>query len=324
MRFIKFAVVAFSCFITACNEQRGKAKTNAITTDNTSSQNEGSSATGEQEGKYEIHGILDPGIDNTVAFAMKTPRGWKMQQSFTREWSGATPINIIYIALTSPDGNSMIEYLPSASYSYTDGPTANSLRQAAIDYGAPQQNRPGELQPMQPLDYVKNILMPQLAQRGLQMQVTGENASPSTQEPNNTTRASAYLDGVMNNGRKVRVDCVVTLQSTNMNGDIFYSWSVLPTVTQSSTDLEACFAFTKDGQNSVVFNPAWLQQHQQLVNNGNRTNSRIAKEMGDAQRAYHDNQVRNRDEIVHLNEEQTQETIGGKEEKKEEKVEGVH
>ncbi|MDQ3142058.1 MAG: hypothetical protein M3Q56_07410 [Bacteroidota bacterium] len=302
MKFLNFIFLAIFCIVTACNEQQAKSKTNAETTVANSTGNtiNNDEAISGQEGKYEIHGILDPGLDNMVAFAMKTPRGWKMQQTFTREWRGAAPINIIYIALTSPDGNSMIEYLPSASYYYTDGPTANSLRQAAIDYGAPAQNNPGELAPMQSLDYIKNVLMPQLAQRGLQMQVTGEKESPFSQEPENITKSSAYLDGVMNNGKKVRVDCVITCQTTNMNGDKVYSWNVLPTVTQSSADIEACFAFTKDGQNSVVINPAWQQQNSQLVSNGNRTNNRIAKQMGDAQRAYQDNLVKNRDELAEM------------------------
>ena len=65
---------------------------------------------------YEVRGLLDPGINNMIAFAFKIPRGWQLHQSFTRVWNGAVPSNVIDIRLNAPDQRSAIEYLPEAGY----------------------------------------------------------------------------------------------------------------------------------------------------------------------------------------------------------------
>jgi hypothetical protein len=130
---------------------------------------------------YDLHGIIDPGIGNMVAFALKTPHGWKLQQSFTRIWNGSTPLPQIHLLLTSPDGNNSIEYLPSTSYYYQDGPSVRSLRQTAAQMGMPQQTHPGEMPPTQPLQYLQNILLPQLRQYGLQVKLTAQQNLPNQQ-----------------------------------------------------------------------------------------------------------------------------------------------
>jgi hypothetical protein len=266
-----FAMYVSCCFSTGCNGQAGKNQH----TMSVASQTQQKTVAGKTPA-YDLHGIIDPGIGNMVAFALKTPRGWTLQQSFTRIWNGSTPLPQIHLLLTSPDGNDHIEYLPSASYYYSDGPTARSLRQTATQMGMAQQNRPGEMAPVQPLQYLQHILLPQLKQRGLQLQVTNQQVLPNKQKSNNQVEATAYVDGIAG-GKKVRVECVIGLTTSNLNGDVFYNWYAVGSISQSTTDMEKCYVFTKATQNSLAMNPAWEQRNSQLVRNGNIANDEIAR-----------------------------------------------
>lgn len=221
---------------------------------------------------YEVHGIVDPGMNNLIAFALKIPHGWRMRQSFTREWNGATPVNQIYVHVTAPDGQRQIEFLPERPYYFVDGPMARQGRQMAAMYGAPQTTSPYEAAPMSAMTYLKRILLPRLAQRGLHLAISGEHEQALPPKGAATRRSSAYVDGRLPNGRLARIECQVNITPTNVNGDTYYNWSALPTITQSSTDLAATFAYVAAARTSLVFNPAWVQQNQQLVSNGQRSN----------------------------------------------------
>ena len=227
--------------------------------------------------RYEVRGLIDPGINNMVAYAFKIPRGWQMHQSFQRAWNGAVPSNVIYISLNSPDTRSGIEFLPQASYYFVDGPQARSMAQMAAQYGGTPQD-PHRLAPMPPLVYLKRLLLPQLARTaGGQIRVTGEQGGPVRNLGQGQQQTSAYVDGVLASGRKVRIEVTLTSLSSNMNGEIYCNWSANTSITQSDTDLPATYAYTKAAQKSVVFNPAWQQQIQQLTNTGVQSNNAEAQ-----------------------------------------------
>lgn len=248
---------------------------------------------------YELHGILDPGINNMVAFALQTPTDWKLQQSFTRTWNGSTPISQIYIKVISPDQATTIEFLPHSPYYYADGPTTRSLRQTAASYGYPQQANPGEMAPMPPSEYLKRVYLPYLAQNGMRVQIIKENSLPAKTLSATTQMYTAYLDGETN-GRKVRVDCMLNLTTTNMNGEVYYNWEAYPSViiTDSNGNLDELYKHVLQARNSFRANPSWTQRNNQLVQNGNIANAEINRRNYEMQRDYQDHIQRKNKEVT--------------------------
>jgi hypothetical protein len=247
---------------------------------------------------YELHGIIDPGLNNMVAYALKTPRGWQLQQSFTRSWNGSTPINQVYLRLTAPDGQSQIEYLPTTPYYYQDGPTVRSLRQQAAAMGYQQPAAPNEAAPVPPLVYLKHAVLPQLARQGLRLTPTAEQALPARPSGAGQTTTAAYIDGTLPNGRRARVECTIVCLTTNAGDAVYYQWQATPSLTQTSQDLAAVYAQTKAIEQSVVVNPAWQQQSNQLARNGNQANAAIAARDAANLQAYRDNQRRNQEDLT--------------------------
>ena len=247
---------------------------------------------------YEVRGIIDPGIDNEIAFALKIPRGWQMQQSFTREWNGATPVAQIYARIASPDGQRQIEFLPERPYYFVDGPMARNMRQMAAMSGMPPQHNAYELAPMPALAYVKQVLLPHLAQRGLRLQASGEHQQ-ALPPLNGAHRSSGYVDGRLPNGRLARVECVITTTSNPMNGEVYYNWSALPTITQAAAaDLPATFAYVGAARASLVYNPGWVRQNQQLVSNGQQSNQEETRKRQAIQRDLQEHQRKTNEEIT--------------------------
>lgn len=247
--------------------------------------------------RYEVRGLLDPGINNMVAFAFKIPRGWQLHQSFTRAWSGAVPSNVIYISLRSPDKHSSIEYLPEAGYHYVDGPQTRSMNQMAAQYGGVRD--PSRLAPMPPVAYLKAMLLPQLARTaGGHIRLTGEHAGPIENLGQGRQRATGYVDGVLPSGRPVRLDAMLTSLTNNLNGEVYCSWTATTSVTQSDTDLAATYAYNLAAQKSVVLNPVWQQQIQQLTNNGVQSNNAEAQKRYAIQKDLQDYQHKTYSEIA--------------------------
>lgn len=243
---------------------------------------------------------MDPGINNEVALALKIPRGWQLQQSFTREWNGATPVAQIYIHIASPDGQQQVEFLPERPYYFVDGPMARQMRQYAAASGMPAPADAYQLAPMPALAYVKRVLLPRLAQRGLRLQATGEHEQ-ALPPLHGARRSSGYVEGRLPNGRLARVECMLNVSSNPVNGEVYYNWSALPTITQAASDVAATFAYVGAARASVVFNPAWMQQNQQLVSNGQRSNQdetrkrqAIARDLQDYQRKTNEEITANR------------------------------
>ncbi|MDQ2772730.1 MAG: hypothetical protein M3Y54_19775 [Bacteroidota bacterium] len=246
---------------------------------------------------YEVRGLLDPGINNMVAFAFKIPRGWQLHQSFTRAWNGAVPSNVIYISLNSPDKHSAIEYLPEAGYHYVDGPQARSLNQMAAQYGGTRD--PGRLAPMPPVAYLKAVLLPRLARTaGGQIRLTGEHAGAVENLGQGQQRATGYIDGVLPSGRPVRLAALLTSLTSNLNGEVYCNWTANTSVTQSDINLAATYAYNLAIQKSVVLNPVWQQQIQQLTNNGVQSNNTEAQKRYAIQKDLQDYQRKTYSEIA--------------------------
>ena len=231
-------------------------------------------------GQYRLLGLLDPDFNNMVAFALKVPRGWQVNQSFKRVWDGAVPNAQVYISFRSPDAAQRIDYLPLNLYMYSDGPGAQRLRQQKQQMGIDPSLAPNELAPMPALTYLKRILLPQLAQNGVELSGIGnERTMPS--HPSKTsaglTESSASVDGVLANGRKVRVEARMALGKQAINGDTYYQWSVVPSITQTSGDLAATYAHTKTAQESIVINPAWQKKNGELMAKGYQANSEASR-----------------------------------------------
>ncbi|PZR23116.1 MAG: hypothetical protein DI535_24770 [Citrobacter freundii] len=276
-----FLLIPFCSIIVSCDAQNSKSK-KMNATDSTAKAQQAL-----KQSPYELHGILDPGINNMVAFALQTPTGWKMQQNFSRVWNGSTPISQIYIKLASPDQASTIEFLPHSPYYYADGPTTRSLRQTAASYGYPQQANPGEMPPMPPNEYLKRVFLPYLAQNGVRIQVTNEKSFPAKALSNTTQMYTAYIDGEAN-GKKIRVDCMLNLTTTQMNGEIYYNWEAYPSIIFTNGNLDELYKHVAQARNSFRANPSWMQRNNQLVRNGNIANEDINRRNQDMYRDYQD------------------------------------
>jgi hypothetical protein len=312
MKTLFLSALASGIIITACNSQPPKAKTPAMNNNGTTN------AQPARQPVYDIHGVVDPGVGNMVAFALKTPYKWSFQQSFTRTWNGATPINQIHLLMVAPDGSSSVEYLPTTPYYYADGPTARSLRQTATQMGMPAQHDANEMAPMQPADYIRYVILPRLQQYGFSLQVSSQQVLPYVQKSSNVTEARAYVDGSAN-GKNVRIECVITLTTTNMNGEIYYNWSAMPAVMQCTGDIAACYTVYKETQNSVMFNPAWQQENSRLVNRGNAVNSyydqkdfNAVKDFRNYQNNLHQQTKQDRDESIRRQAEANGDVLAGK------------
>lgn len=288
-----FLSVIFTTFIFSCNP--GNEKTTSI---NPGKEKTGKDETSEKavtESPYELHGILDPGMNNMVAFAIQTPTGWPLQQSFTRKWNGSTPINQVYLKMASVDQADIIELLPYSPYFYSDGPMARQMRASAAQMGVSLPPQPYEMAPMQPIEYIKRILLPQLAQHGISMNISGEKELPAKQEQKQAVY-TGYVDGQMKDGTKLRIDCIVSITTTNLNGEIYYNWNAMPSIVQSKTGIDEIYTHVTHARRSLMMNPAWEAANAQLVQKGNNINQDINKKNAAIVKDYQDHTQRIIDE----------------------------
>ncbi|MDQ3116526.1 MAG: hypothetical protein M3Q86_07950 [Verrucomicrobiota bacterium] len=221
---------------------------------------------------YRILGVLDPDRDQIVAFALKVPRDWQVQQSFKRQWEGAVAQNRIYLSLRSPDGNSQIEYLPAAAYVFSEGPQSNRLRAQLRARGIPAA--PNEVQPMPPVAYIKQMFLSYLAQNNMALSNLGnEQDAPRQRGNDGQIKLRGSVDGTLPNGHQARVECRIDISSQQINGDTYYGWTVIPSITQTSGDLEAIHTYTRVAQDSIVVNPTWQQIENEAQNRGAQANT---------------------------------------------------
>lgn len=228
---------------------------------------------------YQLLGIKDPEL-GIVASVMKIPRGWRAKQAFQRQWNGANPVIQVYVVFRSPDAKQQIEYLPGSQYVYSDGPGPGNLRMQKQAMGIDPRMAENELPPMPALSYLRNYLLPMMAQQGVTLRDMGNEretaphpeASPGSDKPH--MASSASVDGILPNGNRARVEVRIGRNEMRNNQDVYYSWWATPSITQTGDgDLDATYAHTETAQASVVYNPAWLGKNRELVAAGNRATS---------------------------------------------------
>ena len=223
---------------------------------------------------YRLLGVLDPDRDQMVAFALKVPRDWQVQQSFRRQWEGTVAQNKIYLRFRSPDGDSQIEYLPAAQYIWSEGRLTNQLRAQKQSMGIPAQSAPNEVQPMPPVTYIKEMLLSYLAGNNMALSDLGhEQTAPQQRDKDGQIKMRGSIDGTLPNGHKARVECRINLSSQRLGTDTYYSWTVVPSITQTSGDLEAIHTHTRVAQDSIVVNPTWQQQEREAQERGAQANT---------------------------------------------------
>ncbi len=234
-------------------------------------------------GPYRILGILDPDRDQMVAFALKVPRDWQAKQSFKRQWQGAVAQEKIYLSFRSPDGNSQIEYLPAAQYTWSEGPLTNQLRAQKQAMGIPIQTTPNELQPMPPVPYIRQMFLSYLAQNNAALSDIGnEQTAPQQRDENGQVKMRGSVDGTLPNGHKARVECRINVGSQKLGSDTYYRWTVIPSITQTSGDLEAIHTHTRVAQDSIVVNPAWQQLEREAQGRGAQANAETSRRQHEA------------------------------------------
>ena len=189
----------------------------------------------------------------------------------------------VNISLRSPDGNSQIEYLPSAQYLSSGAADRQPAQSETPRWFTAANEQNNELPPMQPVAYLKQNMLPYLARNGSSLTDIGNERTASEQQDKNgqiTRRGS--VDGTLPNGHKARVECRMFINSRQINGDTYYSWSVVPSITQTAGDLEAAHAHTRVAQESIVVNPAWQQMEQEAQNRGAQMNSEASQRQHEA------------------------------------------
>lgn len=227
-------------------------------------------------GRYKGYEITDPGIQNMSAIILQIPDGWQAQHSFTRIWNGSTPINQVYVK--AGDATTTVEILPYAPYYYVDGPTTRSLRATSSSMGYAPQYQPFELPPMDPLTYLKQVVLPKLQQNGFQFNITNEqNLGQQNQFKGIPASQHAYVEGKLNDGRTVRVECGITVTANNVSGETYYNWSAFPAIITAAADVDAGYEVLKHMRSTVMYNPEWEQQCAVLNRKGNAANAEIAQ-----------------------------------------------
>lgn len=242
-----------------------------------------SSSPSTRSSPYRLLGVLDPDRDRMVAFALKVPRDWRAQQDFQRQWDGAVGLPQIAITLSAPDGRSQITYLPSTQYVYSEGPMSNDLRAQKRSMGMPEQVSPNELAPMSPIAYLKNVVLPTLAQNGVTLRELGnELVAPDKRGENGKVESRGSIDGTLPNGNRARIECRLSYSSRQIGSDLYHSWNALPSITQTADQLEAIHAHTRIAQDSIVMNPTWLRLEQEAQNRGFQANSDVSRQQHQA------------------------------------------
>lgn len=238
---------------------------------------DGAAPTGAPE--YQLLGVKDPDL-GIVAYVIKIPRGWPAKQVFQRKWRGANPYNQIYVVFRSPDARQQIEYLPSSQYVYGAGPNLDNLRMQKQAMGIDPRMAENELPPMTALDYLREHVLPQLAQHGVTLRELGNQRevpphpkpTPGSDQPH--MAQSASVDGILPNGNRARVEVQIGWNEMRNNEDVYYSWWAMPSLIQTASgDLSAVYAHAETAEASVVYNPGWLKQNNDLMARGNEATS---------------------------------------------------
>jgi hypothetical protein len=209
---------------------------------------------------YKGYEIVDPGIQNMSAILLQIPSGWQAQNSFTRIWNGSTPVNQVYVKAVSGDNTTSVEILPYSPYYYADGPTTRSLRETSRSMGMEQKLQPFEMPPMDPLTYIKQFVLPRLEQNGISFQNASEKViGKQSQFKGVQASQHACVDGSLQQGKKIRVECGIVVNTSNVNGEVYYNWSAFPAIIISD-NLDSGYEVLKHMRSTVMYNPEWEQK----------------------------------------------------------------
>ncbi len=301
MRWLSFLPLMFALAFVGCdkeqsaNERGGESGATAVAPEgakpaadakqSTKSPEPGKAADAKEvaPAPYRLLGILDPERERMVAFALKVPSDWGAKQEFHRKWDGAVGLPQIAITLSAPDGRSQIVYFPSTQYLYSEGPMTSNLRAQRSSFGMPAQSSPNELAPMPPVNYLRQVFLPTLAQNGVTLREPGnEQTAPQTKGENGQTQSRGSVDGTLANGNRARVECRLSHSSRQLGTDVYHTWSAVPSITQTAGDLEAIHAHTRVAQDSIVVNPAWLKLEQEAQARGMEANRQAGQRQHEA------------------------------------------
>lgn len=234
--------------------------------------------------RYDIRGIFDPGLGGMVAFAFKVPHGWTVQQSFTRRWIDNYPVEELYSASASPGGHTVFEALPQLLYGYIDDPQMQQM----IRLGEQQsgQHDKSFVAPLLPMPYLKQVLLPLLAQQAkLQVRVVGEHQDPVQTDPQTHSQlATGYVDAVLPNGRRLRLKTRLVVFSnptpTATAGRMatIYNWTADNLIIQTDGDLATAIAQQATLEKSVAVNPEWARQNAALKQRGADANNKLRQQ----------------------------------------------
>lgn len=64
----------------------------------------------------------------------------------------------------------------------------------------------------------------------------------------------------------------MSVNTQSMNGEVYTSWSVVPSVTRTRGDLEAAYTHTRIAQDSIVANPTWQKLEAEAQQRGQQMN----------------------------------------------------
>ena len=270
MRLVSYCLLALATISAACESpgttataDKAAATTTATAmTDSPNADPAAATPPTAENTPYRLLGVVDPEF-RMVAFALKVPRSWQVKQSFQRQLVNGLPSDKVYLSLRSADGSQQIEYLPRTDYFYTEGPSRQQLEAQMRQMGMTPPRQPNEQPPMAAPAYLKQILLPQLAQNGLRLRNPGnEQHTPPRQTDPQTTKSQASIDGELPDGRKVRVEARLAVNVARSGNDVYYAWGVVPSITQTSAanDLAATCQHTRVAQESITPNPAWQKQ----------------------------------------------------------------
>jgi len=228
---------------------------------------------------YRLYAILDPDRERMVAFAFKIPSDWRAQQSFHRIWDGAVGQPQVFVTLQSPDQRSQIVYFPTTQYLFSEGPMTDNLRAQKLSLGLPVSAGPNERAPMAPVEFLRSVFLPRLAEHGVVLtDLRNEQTAPRTSKPNGATERRGSIDGTLPGGVRARVEVRINHSTRQLGSDLWHSWSALASVSQTGDDLEVVHAHTRIAQDSVVMNPSWVKLEQEAQAQGAAANREASRQ----------------------------------------------
>lgn len=234
--------------------------------------------------RYDIRGIFDPGFDGMVAFALKIPHGWTLQQSFGRRWIDHYPIEEIFNSIASPDGKTVFVGLPQLSYSYVDDPQMQQIMRLGEQQS--EQHDKSFVAPLLPVAYLKTVLLPLLAQQAhVKARVVAEHQDPVQTDPQTHGQlATGYVDAVLDDGSKLRLQTQLLVFSSPMTTPqagrmaTSYNWTADNLLIQTAGDLATAVAQQAAVQKSIAVNPAWAQKNAALKQRGSEANNQLRQQ----------------------------------------------